>query len=414
MDRPDGRDASRQVVSGAAIGVRRLGGGGNQQGLREHNARLILSTIQRHGALPGSDIARMAGLSPQTVSVILRGLEAGGFVRRGEPERGRVGKPRVPMALDPMGVLSVGLKIGRRSADLLLADFEGRVLWQRQATYRWPELEAVFGFLSDGLSAMIRGMDASLVARMAGIGVARPFQIWDWQETIGAPVGSLDPWRDVDFAARIASFTDLPVYTENDATAAARAEHVHGRGREFRDFAYIFIGSFIGGGVVLNHSVYEGAFGNAGAFGSLPARGRDGVERQLIDTASLFLLEARLASEGFPTERLWTQPQDWTGFPAALDDWIAATADQIAGAAVTLCAVVDFEAVIVDGAFPPPVRERLVTAARAALDRSDRRGLSPIRIEEGRAGANARALGAASAPVFARYLLNTNAGQATG
>ena len=91
--------------------VRSPSAGVNQQGLRDHNERLILSILQRSGPLPGIDVARGAGLSAQTVSVILRGLEAEGLVRRGEPQRGRVGKPRTPMGLDPEGVFSVGLKI---------------------------------------------------------------------------------------------------------------------------------------------------------------------------------------------------------------------------------------------------------------------------------------------------------------
>jgi hypothetical protein len=74
--------------------------------------------------------------------------------------------------------------------------------------------------------------------------------------------------------------------------------------------------------------------------------------------------------------------------------------------------VIDFEAVLIDGAFPADVRARLVEGVRGELDRFDRRGLTPIRIEEGQVGGNARALGAATAPIFARYLLNTHGGVA--
>jgi predicted NBD/HSP70 family sugar kinase len=172
------------------------------------------------------------------------------------------------------------------------------------------------------------------------------------------------------------------------------------------------VGSFIGGGIVLNHSVFEGAYGNAGAFGSLLVRGPEGADRQLIDTASLFLLEEALVRADLPTGRLWTQPQDWSGFAQALDPWIEATAEQLARAAISVCAVIDFEAVLIDGAFPPDVRARLVEGIRREVGRLDRRGLSPVRIEEGRVGGNARALGAATAPILARYLLNTHGGAA--
>lgn len=388
--------------------VRSLGAGANQQGLRDYNERLILSLLQRNGALPGADLARMAGLSAQTVSVILRRLEGDGLIRRGEPQRGRVGKPRLPMGLDPDGVLSVGLKLGRRSADLVLADFTGAVRRQLYATYRWPVPAEVLRFLREGLASFEREIGPEAARRIAGIGIAKPFEIWDWHEAIGAPDGALDAWREADFAAEIAAFSALPVLLENDGTAACRAEHVYGRGREFRDFAYFFVGSFVGGGVVLNHSVFEGAFGNAGAFGSLLVRGPDGSDRQLIDTASLFLLEDALGRRALPAGQLWSQPQDWAGFAEALDPWIEATARQLARATLTVCAVIDFEAVLIDGAFPRDVRARLVAGVRREIERLDSRGLTPIRIEQGLVGGNARALGAAAAPIFARYLLNTH------
>ena len=389
--------------------VRSLSGGVNQQGVRDHNERLILSMIQRHGALPGSDLARRAGLSPQTVSVILRGLENDGLLERGDPQRGRVGKPSIPMGLAAGGVYSFGLKIGRRSADLVLADFHGVVRGQLQTTYRYPLPDTVFGFLRNGLQHLAKGMSAAELSRIAGIGVAKPFEMWNWHETIGAPAADLAVWRDIDFAAEVARFSPLPVFVENDATAACRAEHVYGRGREFRDFAYFFVGSFIGGGIVLNNSVFEGATGNAGAFGSLPARRKDGSDCQLIDAASIHLLETDLTRAGLAPARLWAQPQDWAGFPDILDDWINMAATSLARAALTVSAVIDFEAVLIDGGFPASVRDTLVVRVRAALTQLDTRGLNIPRIEGGQVGGNARALGAACGPVFSQYLLNTHA-----
>jgi predicted NBD/HSP70 family sugar kinase len=382
--------------------------GVNQQGLRDHNERLILSLLQRQGPIPGTDVARVAGLSPQTVSVILRSLEQDGLIERGDPQRGRVGKPAVPMSLSPQGVYSVGLKIGRRSADLVLVDFVGRALGLRQLTYRYPMPETVLAFLREGLAALTAGMGVAELARIAGIGIAMPWQIWNWHEAFGAPSADLEAWRGFDIAGGVAAFSALPVHVENDATAACRAENIFGRGRAFRDFAYIFVGSFIGGGLVLNHSVYDGRTGNAASFASLPAVDAEGRPCQLLDVASLYQLEAALHRSGQDPTALWRQPQDWGGFGAPLDDWIRTSAVQIARAAVTIAAVVDIEAVLIDGAFPADVRTRLVAAISRAMRDQDMRGVIEPKIEEGSVGGNARALGAASAPVFARYLLNTH------
>ena len=77
-----------------------LGGRSSKQtAVRVHNEQLLLSLVRRHGALAKADIARLTGLSPQTVSVIMRRLEAEGLLARQAPVRGRVGQPSIPMTL---------------------------------------------------------------------------------------------------------------------------------------------------------------------------------------------------------------------------------------------------------------------------------------------------------------------------
>lgn len=391
--------------------VRDPGVGRNQRTLRDHNERLILTTLLRNGACAGSEIARRTGLSPQTVSVIMRGLEQDGLLSRGDPQRGRVGKPSIPMDLSPDGAYAVGLKIGRRSADLVLIDMIGGIKAERNLTYRYPMPEPILTFFQAGLAAFAELLGPAVVDRIAGIGIAKPHEIWNWHDTIGAPADELAAWRTFDFVAAIADFSALPVFVENDATAASRAEQIYGLGRNWRDYAYFFVGSFIGGGVILNHSVFEGPTGNAGAFGSLPMRSSDGRDIQLIDTASLHLLEAALVRAGHDPKAMWTQPQDWRAFDGIVAAWIEATAEQIALASLMVCAVIDFEAIVIDGGFPADVRDRLVASIAAHLQHLDLRGLQPPAVVAGSIGPNARAQGAAATPILSQFFLDSHGEQ---
>ena len=371
--------------------IKSLRNGANQSGLRDYNERLLLSMLQRHGALPGSALAKLAGLSPQTVSVILRKLEEGGLLRRGAPTKGKVGKPSVPMRLAADGVLSIGLKIGRRSANLLVMDFQGGIRKQMRTTYAYPLPQDVFGFLKEGLSETLAGMSQAERERLCGIGIAAPFELWNWHELVGAPAEEFQSWENIDFKAEVAKFIDLPLYLINDATAACQAEHVFGRGKEFCDYAYFYVGAFVGGGVVLNHSVYEGHQKNAGALGSLRTVGPDGESRQLIDSASIYLLEARLHQAEIDPLGLWKEPQNWDAFSIHVEPWLDQTAQELAKASLSTCAVIDFEAVLIDGAFPKSIKEALVTRLRGCLEQQDTRGLLVPRIETGTVGRNARA-----------------------
>jgi predicted NBD/HSP70 family sugar kinase len=341
----------------------------------------------------------------------LRSLEKSGFLKRGEPQRGKVGKPSIPMGLNPDGAYSIGMKIGRRSVVVLLMDFLGNVRIQMQATYKFPVPDFVFSFLKKSLGEIQKHLGEESYGRVAGIGIASPFQLWNWYEKIGANKSDMAPWRSISFDAEIAKFSDLPVLLENDATAACRAEHVYGQGKELNDFGYLFVGSFIGGGIVLNHFVYEGRTGNAGSFGSIPVNSPDDKKGQLIDHASIQWLEDILIRAGADPEQIRAQPQNWTGFPNELERWLNYTSSHLARAIIGICAVIDFEAIIIDGGFPPDIRARVTSLVAERILTEDSRGIILPEIREGRVGGNARAIGAACGPFFSEHLLNTIGGR---
>ncbi|NBO20890.1 MAG: ROK family transcriptional regulator, partial [Rhodobacteraceae bacterium] len=232
--------------------------------MRAHNERLVLSLVRQQGALAKSDIARMTGLSVQTVSVIMRALENDGLLVRGEPIRGRVGQPSVPMSLAADGALFLGLKIGRRSADLVLIDFLGQIRATRRRIYRYPTPGAVVAFVQDALPSILDDLPTEQRDRVAGMGVAMPFQLWSWVAYIGAPQAEMDAWRNRDIQSEIAAIAGMPVFVQNDATAACGAELVFGTGERPKDFLYFYFGTFIGGGLVLNGQLFTGRTGNAG------------------------------------------------------------------------------------------------------------------------------------------------------
>ena len=218
----------------------------------------------------------------------------------------------------------------------------------------------------------------------------------------------MDLWRDCDLRAEIASFCNMPVYLQNDATAACAAELVFGTHEGLSDYLYFYIGTFVGGGVVLNGSVYSGRTGNAGALGPLPVIGPDGKLVQLIDRASIMLLERMLRTNGQDPSPLWNNPDHWSGFEALADEWVGIVARGLAQAIVSAAAIIDFEHVIIDGGIPADVREKLVAATRAEVDTYDVRGLEVPKILPGTVGHLARALGAASLPLFDKFLIDRN------
>jgi glucokinase len=74
-------------------------------------------------------------------------------------------------------------------------------------------------------------------------------------------------FEGVAIASELRERIGCPVFVENDATAAALGELLHGYGRIHPSFVLMTLGTGIGGGVVLDGAVRRGTYGFAGELG---------------------------------------------------------------------------------------------------------------------------------------------------
>jgi predicted NBD/HSP70 family sugar kinase/predicted transcriptional regulator len=394
-------DIGQDRAQGEAIVLR----GTNQSGMRAQNERIVLSILRRQGPLAKTDIARLTGLSVQAVSVMMRKLEEDGLLERREKLRGKVGQPLVPMALAPNGAFFIGLKLGRRSTDLMLIDFLGRSIAVERNTYPYPTPDAVMDFVTKALPRISAVLPESLRARIGGVGIAMPFQLWNWATYVGAPQSEMDAWRHRDIQAEVAALSDWPTWVQNDATSACGAELVFGREDRPSDFLYVFIAHFIGGGLVLNGKLHTGPTGNAAAIGSMPVPGPEGTMRQLITVGSLAELERMMVARGLDAAQIWNSAENWRVPDDLRAAWIKAAAAGIAHATLCATATTELKAVMVDGWLPADWRQDLVEAIRTCTDGLDFAGLDVPHVIEGSVGHLARTLGAASIPLSQRFLV---------
>lgn len=397
-----GRQDERHVAGGAGLGT-------NQTAMRAYNERLVLSLIRQSGPMSKAEIARVTGLSAQTVSVIMRALEQDGFLTKGEPVRGKVGQPSVPMGLRGEGAFFLGLKIGRRGSELLLTDFLGDVKFHRRETHRMPAPDDVVAFASEAIREALDGLPNEQHSRVAGLGVALPFRLWDWADTMEKDSIRLDAWRTCDLAAEIGKSWDFPVYICNDASAACGAELVFGDQNKPLDFLYFYIGYFVGGGLVLENALYTGRTGNAAALGSVLVTAEHGDRCQLVEVASLVTLEQALVKAGEDASSLWNRSGDWQVPQGVLDEWLDQAASGLAQAIASSTCLIDFETVLIDGSVPPSVRAALVARTAKALRDLIVPGISFPDVTEGVIGYDAKTLGAASLPLSDRFLVDRDA-----
>ncbi|WP_353345022.1 ROK family transcriptional regulator [Aquicoccus sp. SU-CL01552] len=377
--------------------------------MRAHNERLVLTLIRQAGPMPKAAIARMTGLSAQAVSVIMRALETDGLLQKGDPVRGKVGQPSVPMGLNRDGAFFLGLKIGRRSSELVLTDFLGKVRDRRRQTHRHPTPEGVVAFANDTIGAFLDDLPEAHRARVAGLGIALPFRLWDWGESPDAVSPDLENWREGDIATDIGRSWDFPVYICNDASAACGAELVFGEQNKPSDFLYVYVGYFVGGGLVLDNTVYTGKSGNAAALGSMPIATKDGSLRQLVDVASLATLETMLQRQGHDADGVWDRADNCPLPRDPLNGWLDQAAHGLARAIVSSACLIDVRTVLIDGWMSPDLRAELVLRTTRQLQDLTVPGIEIPEIRPGTIGRDARSLGAASLPLSDRFLVDRKA-----
>ncbi|MCY4590931.1 MAG: ROK family transcriptional regulator [Alphaproteobacteria bacterium] len=383
--------------------------GEDSTGLRAYNERLMIAAIRQAGALSKAEIARTTGLSGQAATVIVNSLLDDGLLVKREKVRGRIGKPFTPVALNPEGAFSMGVKIGRRSLEALLVDFSGAVVASRSSPYPAPLPAETMALAKETALELAGSLKPRLRNRMVGLGVAMPWVMYEWSDLLGLEREAIAAWREIDVSAELEAATGLPVSLYNDATAACAAEMIAGDRIDRTSALYIYLGTFVGGGVVIDGRLYRGKQLNAGALGSMPMdeAGGGGRPHQLIHQASVIDLERALAAGGFDVSEMLS-PNGGPEADAIFDAWSLRTVAALSRAVVTAMSVVDFEEVVIDGLLRPDWRRRVVEGVAGAYGRFDCTGLSPIEIATGSIGPPARVLGAALLPLIGRFSPDTD------
>ncbi|MDP4300431.1 ROK family transcriptional regulator [Leptothrix discophora] len=400
----DGRPAeaaSRPAEAASQLRPR----GSNHAGMRQYNERVVLQAIRLHGDLPKADLARLTHLSTQTVSLIVNALLEDGLLVKRQPLRGRIGQPSVPIALNPDGAYAIGVKIGRRSMDVLVIDFTGSVRERSSVAYDFPDPLTLFGDLRRLLEQSVASLGTG-AERLAGIGIATPLSLGSWQALLGVGDDQASRWNEIDLAQRVGEMTDLPVHVIKDTSAACVAELVSGRGRSMHSFLYLFVDTFVGGGLVIDSQLYNGARGNAGAVGSMPlhaAGGPAGVPPQVLSAASLFNLQQLYAAAGLDPQaavdgRALEPP--WASYTRV---WLRNAAQAMALATVNATCLLDLDDVVVDGVFGRELLSRLIAHLEEALDMHNWEGISRPSVRAGTIGSDARAMGGALLPLYAAF-----------
>jgi predicted NBD/HSP70 family sugar kinase len=234
---------------------------GNQRFIREYNRGLVVNLLRTDGPMSRADLARRTGLAPSALTQRIRDLIDEGLVTETGKGESSTGRPPTLVSLNPNYASAVGVKIERTRLRAARVNLAGTVRARYEIDFDpFPEpLELI--------SLLEKAVEHLNSTRILGVGIS----VSGFVDTING-IDLYSPilgWENVPLVEPLKERLDLPVHLENDVNALTVAESWHGAGADYRNFFCLTVGEGIGAGLVVDGSLYRGAFGGAGEAGHM-------------------------------------------------------------------------------------------------------------------------------------------------
>ncbi|MER8232370.1 ROK family protein [Streptomyces sp. NPDC101490] len=333
--------------------------GGDPSLLRRINSAVVLHALRGAYAPTLTDLTRITGLSRPTVEGVVEGLMEAGLVVEAAPEEGgarRQGRPARRFRFRAEAGHLLGIEIGPHRVAALLSGLDGRIIGagSREVSETAPadeRLDRVRAVVADVLR---RAGVARSNLRAVGVGSPGIVEA-DGTVRLGT---ALPGWTGLALGERLRRSFRCPVIVENDANAAAVAEHWKGAATDSDDIVFVLAGLSPGAGSLIGGRLHRGFGGAAGEIGALHLLGRGVTPEHLLSTTDepLHPLDEQAVAEVFALARKGDARAE-----AAVERFIQRLVHDVAA----LVLAIDPELVVVGGwaagldGVLPPLREEL-------------------------------------------------------
>ncbi|MGW6447267.1 ROK family protein [Lentzea sp. NPDC055074] len=388
--------------------------------LRRQNRSVLLTALFLDGPLSRQQLSSATGLSAATASTITGELlDEGLLVEAGSVESDG-GRPRVLLRVNPAFGHVIGVDVGETGIKVELFDLGMTRLSAVDHPLGVVEPVAVSELIASGVGEVLSeaGVAASSVL---GVGVGVPGTVE--QGTSAVVHAQTIGWDAVPLEKMLrAAGVAPPLYVENGAKTQGQAEMWFGAGRGTRHAVIALVGSGVGVAVVTGGVVHRGATSNAGEWGhttisyggrrcrcgargcleayagaeAMLGRYREALRREVPRLDEQSALEDLLSSRSAVARRVVDESVGYLG----------------AGIA-NLVNLFNPELIVLGGWAGLALGARKLDEIIAATaDHALRHPFGQVRLELGRTGPDAVAVGAATLPVA--VLLETGAAHPRG
>jgi len=224
---------------------------------------LVVDLIRSSGPISRVELVSASGLTPASISNIVRKLLGEGVIREAGTTPSAGGKPRTLLTINAHAVYGMGMHLATDSITCVVTDTSGGIIGRQlvQGVGDVPpataieRLEDLFHSVADGLGLTRPSL--------AGLAVVGPGPVDVDAGVLPLPGGK----GRLELGGVLAERLGVPVLVCNDAAAATIGEFWGRQVSRERTFGCLYRGHGIGAGMVLDGSLYRGASSNAGEIG---------------------------------------------------------------------------------------------------------------------------------------------------
>lgn len=379
---------------------------GTVRDLRRDNRSVLLWSLYFDQPLSRQDLSLATGLSPASVSNVVRELLDEGIVVEAGSVESDGGRPRVLLRVNADYGYVIGVDVGETRVRVELFDL---VMTERaKADYpldpREHGVEEVVDRILAGLSAVQAGAGVA-ASDVLGVGIGVPGMVEQGPSVLVH--GQTYGWDAVPLERLLRAGTDLPLHIDNGAKTMGQAELWFGAGRGAQHAVVCLIGSGIGASIISHGSTLRGFSSSAGEWGHTTVV----VDGRTCRCGSQGCLEAYVGAEaildryghallGLDQESALAALLDEAETSPAAADVLNATVRYLGAGIGDLINLFNPERIILGGWAGLLLGERRIAQIRqAAQQNSLIHPFAETSIEMCRLGPDAVALGAATLPV---------------
>jgi predicted NBD/HSP70 family sugar kinase len=331
---------------------------------RQFSQRSVMEAIVQGGPISRAAIAKLTGLSKQTISEIVRVLEEEGWVQETGRTSGHVGRSAVTYELVVDAAHIVAVDLGGTKVRVAITDLAGQIVAEDTApTDPQGGMVLIEKIAPMAFAAAGRGKVARRKLRLAVIGVPGA------PDEKGGRVMLAPNIRDFNKLNVLAAFKKafgFEVMLENDVNLAALGESWQGQGQGIDNLAYVALGTGVGCGLILGGSLVRGAANAAGEMGFLPLGSdpfsleslRVGAYERIVATHGIVDRYAVVSGQKISVPEIFERAASGEAAAASI---IEETARYVACGVASICAIANPQMVILGGSIGlrPEILERV-------------------------------------------------------